>query len=60
MNSDSALYGGSNVGNAGAVNTEAIPSHGYQQRLRLTLPPLAILILKLEMSNKDQTVEESA
>ena len=46
VNSDSEIYGGSNVGNGGAVFTEAIPSHGHQQSLRLTLPPLGFLLLK--------------
>ncbi len=58
MNSDSSLYGGSNVGNAGSVQSEAIPSHQYQHRLRLTLPPLAIVILKLETPVKVQIDEK--
>jgi 1,4-alpha-glucan branching enzyme len=47
LNSDAAPYGGGNVGNAGAVATEPIPAHGYQQSVNLTLPPLAGLLLKL-------------
>jgi 1,4-alpha-glucan branching enzyme len=46
LNSDAAAYGGSNVGNAGAVVTEAVPSHGHGQSLRLVLPPLGCLFLK--------------
>jgi 1,4-alpha-glucan branching enzyme len=46
LNSDAGLYGGSNVGNGGAVFTEPIPSHGHAQSLRLTLPPLGFLLLK--------------
>jgi 1,4-alpha-glucan branching enzyme len=46
INSDSEVYGGSNVGNGGVVFTEAIPSHGHQQSLRLMLPPLGFLLLK--------------
>jgi 1,4-alpha-glucan branching enzyme len=46
MNSDAAIYGGGNVGNDGAVETEPIPSHGFAQSLRLTLPPLGFLLLK--------------
>jgi 1,4-alpha-glucan branching enzyme len=45
LNSDAASYGGSNVGNFGAVQTEPIPWHGYGQSVRLRLPPLAGLIL---------------
>ncbi len=46
INSDAAIYGGGNVGNAGAVYTEPIPAHGHAQSLSLTLPPLAMLMLK--------------
>jgi 1,4-alpha-glucan branching enzyme len=48
LNSDSEVYGGSNVGNEGGVYAEPIPSHGHPQSIRLTLPPLGGLILKLE------------
>jgi 1,4-alpha-glucan branching enzyme len=47
LNSDSEYYWGSNVGNAGGVYTEPTPSHGYEQSLSLTLPPLATIMLKL-------------
>jgi 1,4-alpha-glucan branching enzyme len=47
MNSDAAIYGGSNTGNGGAIQTEQVKSHGFAQSLDLILPPLAILILKL-------------
>jgi 1,4-alpha-glucan branching enzyme len=46
LNSDSALYGGSNVGNGGVVNSEPILAHGFDQSLTLTVPPLACLLLK--------------
>jgi 1,4-alpha-glucan branching enzyme len=46
LNSDSELYGGSNVGNGGGVTTEAVPAHGFDQSLRLTVPPLGCLYLK--------------
>jgi 1,4-alpha-glucan branching enzyme len=45
FNSDSAHYGGSNVGNLGGVHTDPDPMHGHGQSLRLTLPPLSTLIL---------------
>jgi len=48
VNSDGEMYGGSNQGNAGGVMAEAIPKHGRPFSLKLTLPPLAILYLKLE------------
>ncbi|NOX53509.1 MAG: 1,4-alpha-glucan branching protein GlgB, partial [Planctomycetes bacterium] len=46
INSDAAIYGGSNLGNAGGVSAEPIPCHGFPYSLSLTLPPLAVLILK--------------
>jgi 1,4-alpha-glucan branching enzyme len=46
VNSDGDLYGGSNVGNGGAIFSEPIASHGCDQSLRLTLPPLGFLLLK--------------
>jgi 1,4-alpha-glucan branching enzyme len=46
VNSDSEMYGGSNLGNQGVVFTEPIASHGHEQSLRLNLPPLACLWLK--------------
>ncbi|HXY34207.1 MAG TPA: 1,4-alpha-glucan branching protein GlgB [Planctomycetaceae bacterium] len=46
INSDAAIYGGGNIGNAGAVYTEPIPAHGHAQSLSLMLPPLAVLMLK--------------
>jgi 1,4-alpha-glucan branching enzyme len=48
LNSDASVYGGSNVGNAGAVHTEAVPAHGHAQSLQLLLPPLSALYLKCE------------
>jgi 1,4-alpha-glucan branching enzyme len=46
FNSDSALYGGSNQGNAGVVSTSPTPTHGEQQSLNLLLPPLATFFLR--------------
>jgi 1,4-alpha-glucan branching enzyme len=46
LNGDATEYGGSGVGNLGAVEAEPVPSHGFPQSLSLTLPPLAMLFLK--------------
>jgi 1,4-alpha-glucan branching enzyme len=46
LNSDGAMYGGSNMGNSGGVPSEPIPSHGFEQSIALTVPPLAFLLLK--------------
>ncbi len=46
FNSDSAFYGGSNMGNAGGMPAEEIPWQGQSHSLLLTLPPLAAIYLK--------------
>ena len=48
INSDAQCYGGSNLGNFGAVHTEHIESHGHPHSLQLTLPPLAAVMFKRE------------
>ena len=48
LNTDSELYGGSNVGNLGAVEADAVPWGGEGHSAELTLPPLAILWLTPE------------
>jgi 1,4-alpha-glucan branching enzyme len=48
LNSDADVYGGSNVGNQGVVETVALAAHGRDQSLALTLPPLGILVLRHE------------
>jgi len=45
MNSDAETYGGSGVGNLGAVEAEEVPWHGRPASTVLTLPPLAALWL---------------
>jgi 1,4-alpha-glucan branching enzyme len=45
LNSDAAAYGGTNVGNGGFVPAEPIPSHGLPFSIRMTLPPLAGVVL---------------
>ena len=46
MNTDGALYGGSNVGNLGGQQAAEQPAQGRPQSLVLTLPPLAAIYLK--------------
>jgi len=45
LNTDSHVYGGSNVGNAGGVHAHATPSHGFPCSMRVSLPPLATVWL---------------
>jgi 1,4-alpha-glucan branching enzyme len=46
INTDSAQYGGSNVGNAGGVMAQQLPWHGRPWSIELSLPPLSVLVLK--------------
>jgi 1,4-alpha-glucan branching enzyme len=48
LNSDSAAYGGGNLGNGGGCEAAAISLHGRPCSLALTLPPLAVLFFKHE------------
>jgi 1,4-alpha-glucan branching enzyme len=48
LNSDSATYGGSGQGNLGRVEAVAIPYHGLDYSVPLTLPPLAVVYFKHE------------
>jgi 1,4-alpha-glucan branching enzyme len=45
LNTDSAHYGGSNLGNGGAVSVDPVPAQGRTQSLSLVLPPLATIYL---------------
>jgi 1,4-alpha-glucan branching enzyme len=51
LNTDSEIYGGTNVGNAGGVMAEAIPHHGQPYSVQVTAPPLAALVLRPEGSS---------
>jgi 1,4-alpha-glucan branching enzyme len=48
INSDSALYGGSNSGNRGGVDTSDVGAHGQPQSVDLVLPPLATVMFRHE------------
>ena len=45
LNTDSAWYGGSDLGNAGGIDAIATPCHGRAWSLSVTLPPLACVLL---------------
>jgi 1,4-alpha-glucan branching enzyme len=44
-NSDAESYGGSGIGNLGGVESVPVDSHGFQQSIVLSVPPLAALFL---------------
>jgi 1,4-alpha-glucan branching enzyme len=46
LNSDAAFFWGFSMGNAGGVQSEPVSWHGRPHSVRLTLPPLSVLILK--------------
>jgi 1,4-alpha-glucan branching enzyme len=46
LNTDSALYGGGDIGMAGGCEADPIPWHGQSHSLGLRLPPLAALYLR--------------
>jgi 1,4-alpha-glucan branching enzyme len=46
INTDSALYGGSDVGNGGGVMSEPVPWHGQPHSVLLHLPPLGAVVFR--------------
>ncbi len=48
VNTDAEIYGGSGVGNLGAVEAEAVPWHGLSASAGLRIPPLGVLWLRHE------------
>ena len=49
LNTDSMYYQGSNVGNFGYVTTEEIESHGRENSISISIPPLATVYLKYNL-----------
>jgi 1,4-alpha-glucan branching enzyme len=45
LNTDAEIYGGTNTGNLGTVEAEAVPWHEQPNSAELTLPPLGVLWL---------------
>jgi len=60
LNSDAAVYGGSNVGNLGGVTAEDVKCHNQPCSAELTLPPLSILAFKPEWVAMAKGVEPPA
>lgn len=46
LNSDSEMFGGTNMGNGGMVSSDAQPSHGRPHSIPVTLPPLAVVAFR--------------
>lgn len=49
LNTDSMYYQGSNVGNFGYVTSEEIESHGRENSISISIPPLATVYLKYNL-----------
>lgn len=47
VNSDKESFGGSDMGNGGTISSVAVTAHGRVHSLKLTLPPLATIMLRL-------------
>lgn len=48
LNSDASHYGGSGVGNLGAIEAHSNPSHGFPASAEITLPPLATVYFEFD------------
>jgi 1,4-alpha-glucan branching enzyme len=46
INSNSSNYGGTNIGNKGKIEAEAVPCDGYEFSAVISLPPLSTTIFK--------------
>lgn len=46
INSDSSIYGGTDVGNLGGVASDPEPMHGMEHSIEITLPPLGLLVMQ--------------
>jgi 1,4-alpha-glucan branching enzyme len=48
FNTDAEMFGGSNMGNASGIASEPVKAHNRDQSIRVTLPPLAVVVFKLK------------
>jgi 1,4-alpha-glucan branching enzyme len=48
INTDAAIYAGSNKGNLGGVTAAAIPCHGQQNSAEFYLPPMSVIAFQAE------------
>ena len=59
FNSDSRDYGGSNMGNLGGKWTDEWWFHNYPNSLDLCLPPLGVLVLKLDLQKTNTVTKQT-
>jgi 1,4-alpha-glucan branching enzyme len=60
LNSDAAVYGGSNTGNLGGVEATENPCHGQPCSAEFVLPPLSILIFRPERARDEKPADAKA
>jgi 1,4-alpha-glucan branching enzyme len=60
LNSDAAVYGGSNMGNLGGVMAAERPCHGQPCSAEFVLPPLSIVVFRPERVADTETAEAQA
>jgi len=48
LNSDAAIYAGSNKGNLGGVTAQNVPCHSQQQSAQFFLPPMSAMVFQAE------------
>ena len=46
FNTDAEMFGGSNMGNGGGVESMPIPCHARRHSISITLPPLAVVVFR--------------
>jgi 1,4-alpha-glucan branching enzyme len=46
LNTDSEMFGGSNMGNGGLVSSRPVPKHNRPNSIAVTLPPLAVVVFR--------------
>jgi 1,4-alpha-glucan branching enzyme len=54
LNTDAVCYGGSGMGNLGAVEAEVVPHRGFPASATVVLPPLASVWLVLETTDESR------
>jgi 1,4-alpha-glucan branching enzyme len=57
LNTDAKEYGGSGMGNFGLVPVEEVASHGFDQSIVITLPPLGVLWFVPSVADEEEPAE---
>jgi 1,4-alpha-glucan branching enzyme len=60
LNSDSGLFGGSNMGNAGGVPAEVVPWQGQPYSILITVPPLGVMFFKSDEADRLAAAKRAA